>query len=243
MLEQLKKIVRYVRFYFSTAVLGQHLKNKQFTLVANDCWGRQVYQGVYVPYQTPFIGLFLDDIDYLRLLQNFSWYISQKLIFIEKSRYDRMNKLKNEYPHKFPIGLLGGDIEIYFLHYKNEEEAFEKWERRKARMCWDNIFFVLKTNSPESILTFLSLPFEKKICFTNQKKYSSYDGVVYTPISNTLFSEGPVLSFTYFNAVNWLNGKDWHIRSFVRRVLMYICYVDKYTIRFFERTRKRIKIY
>ena len=38
-----------------------------------------------------------------------------------------------------PIGILG-DIEIVFLHYKSEKEAMEKWNRRKQRIHWDNLF-------------------------------------------------------------------------------------------------------
>lgn len=30
---------------------------------------------------------------------------------------------------------------MIFLHYKSEDEAYEKWNRRKQRIVWDNIFY------------------------------------------------------------------------------------------------------
>ena len=53
-----------------------------------------------------------------------------------------------------------------FLHYKSKEEAAEKWNRRKERIQWDNLFFKMSEQNlcnPEILKKFDSLPAEKKI--------------------------------------------------------------------------------
>ena len=52
--------------------------------------------------------------------------MAQELKFGAVSKYKDRAKT-------YPLGLLD-DIEIHFTHYKSEEEAHEKWERRTASM-------------------------------------------------------------------------------------------------------------
>lgn len=49
----------------------------------------------------------------------------------------------------FPVGRLslpkdGGDVYIKFVHYSSFKCAKEKWEERKNRIDWDNIFVLLE---------------------------------------------------------------------------------------------------
>lgn len=41
----------------------------------------------------------------------------------------------------YPVAKLD-DVTIHFVHYKTEQEAREKWNRRKERVNYDNLFFV-----------------------------------------------------------------------------------------------------
>ncbi|WP_245150281.1 DUF1919 domain-containing protein, partial [Streptococcus pneumoniae] len=38
------------------------------------------------------------------------------------------------------------DIELHFLHYADEEEATQKWNRRLERIHWDNLYFKFNDN-------------------------------------------------------------------------------------------------
>lgn len=95
-------------------------RNFNFAVVSNNCWGGEIYKTYAKEFNTPFIGLFIMPSDYIKLLENFNFYMNKKLVFIEKKNFE------------YPIGRLD-DIEIYFMHYKNQTEANEKWERRKER--------------------------------------------------------------------------------------------------------------
>ena len=59
--------------------------------------------------------------------------------------------------------------EIHFLHYKTNEEAKEKWERRKERINWNNIIIKFSEQngaSKEDINEFCNIKqYNNKICF------------------------------------------------------------------------------
>ena len=108
-----------------------------------------------------------------------------------------------------PIGILG-DIEIVFLHYNSEEEAMEKWNRRKQRIHWDNLFIKfseMNECTKEHLLTFDQLSFCNKIVLVS-KDYGlksqiivnsfTRDNEVYDDTTN--FREGLSLS-------KWLTHK------------------------------------
>jgi uncharacterized protein (DUF1919 family) len=90
-------------------------------LISRNCWGGQAYQSLGLPYNSPFVGLFLFGPCYMKLLRDFDSYMQMELEFIEISKYaDAYNN--------HPIALLG-DVEIHFQHYGSIEEAREKWNK------------------------------------------------------------------------------------------------------------------
>lgn len=60
-------------------------------------------------------------------------------------------------------------IEVFFLHYHNEQEAREKWKRRIQRINWDRL--LVKFNDQNGcteteVNRFMELPFKNKIFFS-----------------------------------------------------------------------------
>ena len=102
--------------------IDQIIYSKQeFVVVSNNCWGGEIYKRLGLQYNTPFIGLYITSKHYIKLLENFDFYMKSELVFISNFESET-SKLK------YPIGYLG-EIEIHFLHYSSEEEAIEKWNR------------------------------------------------------------------------------------------------------------------
>lgn len=147
----------------------ERIRTNEFVIIANNCWGGEVYRDLNFPYNTPFIGLFIPPTCYLRLLKNFEAHISSKLTFINSSKYEVYGSLKEQNPN-YPIGILSNDIEIHFLHYHNVEEAKEKWERRLKRLKENNNYFFKfcdrEITDINLLLEFDSLPLKNKVCFT-----------------------------------------------------------------------------
>ncbi|MDM0445791.1 DUF1919 domain-containing protein [Clostridium perfringens] len=158
-----------------------NLRNKNFTIISNNCWGGFVYNKFGIKYNSPFVGLFMYAQDYINLLERFDSidFFEIKFIDIEESKYKKYIKGENRNIN-YPIGLIDDDLEIHFLHYKSKEEAIEKWTRRAKRINYENLIFKFSDRdlcTPELIYRFEKLNFKNKICFT-AKEYRNYKSCI-----------------------------------------------------------------
>lgn len=185
-------------------------KGKDFVIISNNCWGAEIYRRLGVRYNTPFVGLFLFGPDYIKLLENFDYYMNCNLTFKTSSDF-----VGNDIP--YPIGQLG-DLEIHFQHYKNEDEAQDKWKRRLDRMKMvpnkDNYFIKIcdRDKGDESIFKrFHQLPFSNKISFGvnafNNINHIHIEGEVkdkFVPDGIELYR----ISYKYLDLLEWFNTKQ-----------------------------------
>lgn len=151
------------------------LKNTDFTIISNNCWGGMVYESYNLLKESPTIGLFFMAKDYIEFLSDLKGYINGELTFInpEKSRWRGALQVADDrrFGH-YPVGVLSNGkntIEIFFLHYANEQEVREKWQRRIKRINWDRL--LIKFNDQNGctevdVKKFMSLPFKNKLFFT-----------------------------------------------------------------------------
>ena len=138
------------------------LKNKDFSIISNNCWGGFIYQYFGMKYSSPTIGLFIMESDYLKMVTDLKGYMDKELVFInpkESRFYDKItnNGIKEI---KYPVALLG-DVEIFFMHYKSKEEVLDKWERRKKRINYNKLLVKFSERidaSEEMIKKFCELP-------------------------------------------------------------------------------------
>jgi uncharacterized protein (DUF1919 family) len=103
------------------------LRSHEFVIISNNCWGFECYKTLNREYNTPFVGLFLYPVDYLKLLRRFDQIGNEPLRFQNFSAHHDMQP-------NYPIGIIFENLEIHFLHYSNEAEARDKWTRRLQRM-------------------------------------------------------------------------------------------------------------
>ena len=113
-------------------------KNKDFTLIARDCIGGILYHQLKMKFLSPTINLFFTPEDFNYFCLNLKEYINGEL---SESKEENIN-----YPVAFltPIrgSLVTRPIKVYFMHYKSYKEAVQKWNERKERINWDNIYVV-----------------------------------------------------------------------------------------------------
>lgn len=133
------------------------LKNRNATIISSNCNGEYMYYDMRLPFLTPTINLSFDMNDYVKLLENLRWYMDQPILPYSDDRFD------------FPCGKLA-DVEIRFNHYKTFEEAVAKWNERKKRIDWDNLYVIAIDGddcTEESLHRFDALPFKHKVIFTH----------------------------------------------------------------------------
>lgn len=178
------------------------LKNQDFSIISNNCWGGLISQYYGLPYNSPTCGILIGGPDYIKFCKNIKYYLSLKLNFInyEVSKYKE--EFRNFNPH--PVAKLG-DIEIYFPHYHSETEAAEKWYRRINRINWDNIIFKIsqrQTFTPDIIKEFAELDLPNKLIFADEK--INNDTIVIPGISRLKGDETPI-TLEYLNITKYLN--------------------------------------
>lgn len=153
------------------------LRNKDFTIISNNCWAGRAYQYLDMPYLSPTVGLYFFAPDYIKFISDLRRYLDTPLKFIEPAESKYYVELQKRNQTDKPIGILD-DVEIVFLHYKSQAEALEKWNRRKARVNFDNIFIKMSRMdlcTEKEIQEFDLLPFKNKFFLNNRlpQKYTS----------------------------------------------------------------------
>lgn len=145
------------------------LKEKEFTIISNNCWGGMTYECYDLRKDTPTIGLYFMSHDYIRFVSNLKYYLSQELRFIEPKESAYFSEFgSNESWCQYPKALLD-DVEVVFMHYHTKEEAKKHWERRVKRIHWDKLLVKFNDQNGctrKDVEEFLSLPYENKIFFT-----------------------------------------------------------------------------
>lgn len=178
-------------------------KNKDFSIICPNCIGGLIYHRLGVKFLSPTINLWMYQYDYLKFVLDLEKYISLELEFIESN-----------YNH--PVAKLG-DITLYFNHYKTNEEAKKKWDSRKRRINYDNLFLIMYDKDGLTKDDFKKLEKVKcrgKIVISN-RKYKDIDYVIKIPANMDKIETRYRLNvnrFTgkrkfeeKFNYVKWLN--------------------------------------
>ena len=206
-----KSTIAQIKLSIQRLIFLSRIRNNKFCIVSNYCWGAKIYQELGYQYNTPFVDLFLFSPCYIHLLSNFKRLIVQNLKFIDKSRYNFVDIFKTE--RNYPIGVLGDEVEIHFLHYSSKEEAEVKWKRRRERMNFEHLFFAYSDRdlfNNELLNKFLYIPVENKVFFTARKELKSPFSVWISecegqPDVGDLYTQS-YLVHRHFDVISWLNG-------------------------------------
>ena len=180
------------------------LKNHSFSIISSNCNGALITHDLREQFRSPFVNLYLTPKDFIKFCKNIKFYLEKPLTFTSEENLS------------FPVGVIE-DIKIYFVHYKSQQEALDKWETRKKRINFDNLFFMFSDKDGctyEDLVEFDSLPYKNKVAFTN-KRYKELKSCFYIKGYEKEESAGELYKFTskylgrkgydQFNFVKWLN--------------------------------------
>lgn len=183
-IETIRIKLRSLYINMTSGLRGKVIKNKNITVISNNCWSGFIYQSYRLQYNSPTIGLFFMPYDYIEFLKNLRALVNEPIEFIKYKESKYYNYFSDwDTFGKYPIGKFkGSDIEIHFLHYNTNEEARESWERRCKRINWDKL--IVKFNdqngcTQDDIRKFDELNFKNKLCFvsSNNKQVKSNNAI------------------------------------------------------------------
>lgn len=87
----------------------KQLKNTDFTIISNNCWGGMIYESYNLPKESPTVGLFFMADDYIKFLTYLKEYLAADLHFIkpENSRWKNVDAIKDDKRFgSYPVGKL-----------------------------------------------------------------------------------------------------------------------------------------
>ncbi|RKM60701.1 DUF1919 domain-containing protein [Butyrivibrio sp. XB500-5] len=158
----IKDIYKQLRLYLRDRIIlsgkRQRLNNRNVTIISSDCTGGMVYKELGMEFKSPTINMFFNAGDFITFCRDISYWIDRPMIEVEDDA-------------PYPVAELGeGGIRLHLVHYKSVEEAQEKWNVRKKRIDFNNLFFVMNDRndcSYEVMKEYDELPFANKVLFTH----------------------------------------------------------------------------
>lgn len=199
------------RRLFTNRMERRKLKNRQFSILSQNCVGCVMLHDLGQPFNSPTVNLYMSSPDYIVFLERPSVFIGQQLTFVESDK-------------RYPKGLLYYDddgieksISLYFPHDNDIEKIQNDWLRRSKRVMYDNLFVIAtdRDGLTRDILDrFSKLPYEHKILLSS-KPYPEYPFVQYykeykeldqlTSMVNIVNIFGKREYGQGWDYVNWLN--------------------------------------
>lgn len=195
------------------------LRNRDFTIISQDCIGGLMYHKLNLEFASPTINLAVYGEDFVKLVKNPRFYFELEPYVLQEDYRFVPNS------QAFPL-LQVGDIKLYCLHYDTGAEAIAAWKRRSKRVNYDNIFIVSNEwdlQDSELIGRVLEAPSRGTVIFT----WNKYEDSRCVPLDHSRFSipEGfriprpditdpipPRNEDRYYETVldyvNWLNGAE-----------------------------------
>lgn len=207
LISETKRLMQRIEWRIYKEWKHLRLKNKNATIIASNCIGTFIYYDMKARFNSPTINLSFDMNDFVRFLENLPWYLDQPVLPHEDDRFS------------YPCGMVG-DVEIRFNHYKTFEEAAAKWNERRQRVDWNNLFIIGIDGDGctyESLRRFDALPYPNKVILTH-KPYPEFASAHYLPGFEDRDGIYLATDFTdqflirrymdRFDYISFLNGKD-----------------------------------
>ena len=190
-LTYLRKVYRKINRYF----LRRRLKNRNFTILAPTCIAGIIYHELGCEFASPTINLWMHDKDFYKFARNLKDYLAHDLVFVQGI-------------DETPTAYLN-DILIHFNHYHSEQDAREKWNSRKARINYDNLFIIGGDNPDGGAVTDEEIASLSQIECVNKLVFTIRD----LPLSYTMKlpkdPEKECINVYMFDKTNLLNRYVW----------------------------------
>ena len=133
------------------------LQRSRLSIFSMNCFGGMLSHTLGLPFLSPFVNLWLSEKNFIDLLRAPRTFMEKNFLFKEMARQPDLN-------FDYPVVALD-DIVIYMNHYRSFDAAVEKWNERKQRINWENIFVTMYTSDEKILQEFDALPYDKKVCF------------------------------------------------------------------------------
>lgn len=177
------------------------------TIISTNCVGGIISHNLGMKFMSPTVNLTICNRDFLKFITNFEHYLNCELVIDPEGIAKKA----------CPVGNLD-DIEIIFNHYKTFEEAKEKWNERKKRINFENLYIMMPLGimTADDLEILKTVKCKRKIVFSTKAipgydfifPLKRYEGKMHVGQIAGLEIDGFRPFEKEFDYVAWLNGKD-----------------------------------
>ena len=169
----------------------RRLQRSRLSIFSMNCFGGILSHTLGLPFRSPFVNMFMGEEGFINLLR-------EPRIYMEKNFVLKKMEWQSVLKFNYPVVTLG-NVDIHMNHCKTFDDAITKWNERKERINWYNLFVTMYTDNKEILREFDALPYSKKVCFVPFK--SDLDSAWYI---NPEIKHG----FSFWNVVNTFGMGD-----------------------------------
>lgn len=169
---ELGKVARIKR----NTVEKKKINIQEISIISNTCIGGVICHDLGLKFCSPTVNIYIRPKDFVRFCENIQKYLQLPLTELP---YDKQIG--------YPVALLG-DIPLYCKHYVSFEEVTDSWTKRKHRIQWNNVVFIMTDRDfvppisvnhtiqacdEDTIRRFEELPFKRKVCIVQNQAYKA----------------------------------------------------------------------
>lgn len=139
------------------------LRNTNFSILSSDCTGGVLSHDLGLQFNSPTINMYFCAKDYIKFIKDINRYLDMEMVDITCQ------------DDEWPVAALG-EIKIQLVHYNSVQEAQEAWNRRKARMNWNNMCVIMNDRNgctEVELEAFDHLNYEHKVFFTCNREWAN----------------------------------------------------------------------
>ncbi len=141
---------RVVRAHRARFVGGQP------TILCCNCTAGALYHDLGLQFASPTINLYMSAADFMSFCERLEYYLSLPLEPVEG---------EENRAYTYPLARLG-KLTLHCVHYASFAEVVQKWDARKQRVDWENIFVIATDRDGFDAglyERFCRLPYRKKL--------------------------------------------------------------------------------
>ena len=194
------------------------IRNTEASFLCPNCIGGILFHDLGMRFYSPTVNLMMFQDHFIRFVLNRESYLRETLQFYEDENYS------------CPCAHLG-DVNIYFTHYKTQEEARNKWIDRSMRIDDNNLFIFAEERdgvgehqirelgkvSARGVLVFTAHQYPD-IPYAQFLPSYEKEGEVGNILKRSFFDDSREYE-KYFDFVKWFNeadGGDYDITPYIR---------------------------
>ena len=184
--------------------LQKRLTNTTPTIIANDCFGGLIYHNLGLRFTSPTVNLYIEKDDFIVFVQHLKEYLDADIVEIPNSNtpYPMGKMIYNDTP-----------VRLHFMHYGTFEQAKQKWNERKQRIDWNNIYVILTIESDatqDDIIRFDNLPYKNKLLIVDKNEFDYPYAVTCSVLQKKNYRHGKILEYkSRFSKKRYMDDIDY----------------------------------